>query len=380
MPVNNDLPLLQSYAQQIVHRRLGHHVVLGDGEIVAERSRSTVVRYRVYGWYAGHSIIVKHNTADDARGYTDLAGHQFLSTSAHAGTIAPRFYGADVEHRIFMMADLGASCCLEDVLNTGGDAAVVVALQLLAQTMARLVTTTSRHERRYEQIRHALPGTAGLGRRAEAERWLASGDKVHDWAAALKVPMPHGWTAACQYVAAVFAEPGPFLAFSHGDPAPTNNHIAGQQVRLLDFEYGAYRHALYDLTAWYVLCPLAEPWIGAMTRAFRSLLAATGLAIPVADDERFTEAWATMCIYRALAMLTWFPTDLLTADRAWTPGWSMRSALISTLLRLRDATTNVPRFKPFTQFGNALADAARMRWPDHGDGTLAWPSRPADSA
>ena len=48
----------------------------------------------------------------------------------------------------------------------------------------------------------------------------------------------------------MFGEPGPFLAFTHGDPAPTNNHVAGDEVRLLDFEYGGFRHALYDITAW----------------------------------------------------------------------------------------------------------------------------------
>src|SRR5581483_11634345 len=108
------------------------------------------------------------------------------------------------------------------------------------------------------------------------------------------------------------------LAFSHGDPAPSNNHIASSGVRLADFEYAGYRHALYDITAWAILCPLPWAWVNTMEQVFRRILGASPVWGTLVDGERYREAWAAMCAYRALAMVTWFSPDLLAQDAPWT--------------------------------------------------------------
>ena len=47
-------------------------------------------------------------------------------------------------------------------------------------------------------------------------------------------------------VAAFSAAPGPFLAYTHGDPIPMNALPVGDDRKLFDFEFGEFRHALRD--------------------------------------------------------------------------------------------------------------------------------------
>ncbi len=80
-----------------------------------------------------------------------------------------------------------------------------------------------------------------------------------------------------------------------------------------------------------------------------------------------------MCAYRALAMLSWFPPDLLDRDRKWTPGWSQRQALISTALPAAFPAVVFQRLEPLADLGDALAEKLQLRWPELGDGELRWP-------
>ncbi|MFZ8477448.1 hypothetical protein ACO1MN_14410, partial [Staphylococcus aureus] len=85
---------------------------------------------------------------------------------------------------------------------------------------------------------------------------------------------------------------------THGDPAPTNNLLRGNTVYLLDFEYAGYRHALYDLSGWNILCPLPKICVDLMSHQLRTVLAST--CPEVEDDERYNAAWAEICTYRAM--------------------------------------------------------------------------------
>jgi hypothetical protein len=373
-----DAEMLATRAEAIMRAHLGRPVCLRGPALIARRQRSLVVRCAVTGWDAVTSVVVKQNLGDDARGFTEWASLAFLSALDQAAGVAPRFYAGAVEHRLLVMEDLGGSRSLEDVLAGGDRATVVSVLQELAATMARLVTATAHRDEDFDRRRAGLPGATGLGRRQEATRWLAARDRVAQWAAALAIDVPRGFDAACEHVAAVYAEPGPYLAFSHGDPAPSNSHVAPHRVRLVDFEYAANRHALYDLTAWSVLCPLPLEWFAAIERTFRravtaSPLAASPLGAALAEDRPYEEARATMCAYRALAMTTWLSPDILVQDREWVPGWSQRQALISTALRLRQTTAGIAGLAPVSDLGGAMAARLQARWPELGDGALRWP-------
>jgi hypothetical protein len=359
---------------RVARERFGGDVAVRGAAIISRRARSQVVRCSLTPWPgAPGSLIAKQHTADDARGFSDWASLAFLSSLESAEGVAPRFYGGDADERVCVMEDLGEPRTMDTVFATGDDPASRGALRQLGATMARLVAATSGPslEARYEALRGRLPGDEGLGRRHESERWRAGWPRLTGWLGALGCPVDGRVEAELAYVATVFAEPGRFLAFSHGDPAPSNNQVGKDEVRLLDFEYGAYRHALYDVTGWYVLCPLPETWVEEIHGTFRRHLARTWA--PAADEAGYREGWAVMCAYRAVAMLSWLAPDIMYADRPWVEDWTMRGALLAASTRLGRAAAGVASLSALGDAGDRLAQAARGRWPELGDGLPHWP-------
>ncbi len=364
---------LVQQAASLLQSHRGQAISLDNAQVVAMRERSLVVRCAVTGWEGVASVVLKRNEGDDARGFTDWASLAFLSTLEEARGVAPRFYAGSVRERFVVMEDLGGSRSVADLLQREDAAPVVDALTSLATAMARLVVATWGREATFARMRAALPGGEGLDRRREAARWLAARDRVVDWAAALAIPVPHSFDVASAQLAAVYADPGPYLAFSHGDPAPSNNHLATGGVRLVDFEYASYRHALYDLTGWAILCPLPWAWVSAMDEAFRHTIAASPVGGALAADG-YHDSWAALCAYRALAMITWFSPDLLVQNGAWVAEWTRRAALLSTALRLHQVSSGVAALQPLADLGAHMSEQLQARWPDLGEGLPRWPA------
>lgn len=349
-------------------------IQLCDHEVVAERSRSLVLRCGVNGCPDLRSIIIKQHKGDAERGFTDWASLAFLSSLSLAHDIAPHFWGGHAQERFFLMEDLGAAANLERLLDQADAGAVATALTGLAQTMARLVVAGYGQESAYQERRSQLPGDALFSRQTEARRWRDARERVERWAEIANSPMSPGFEAACDSVALAYVEPGAYLAFSHGDPAPSNNHCRAGRVHLLDFEYGCFRHLLYDLSGWAILCPLPDHWLTLMVQEFRRSVTVTPIIELLQDERGFKEAWAQICAYRALAMLSWLSPTLLDEDGEWASGWTGRAALLSTALRLHKHCEGVPQLEPLVAFGERLGTVLQARWPELGDGAPAWPA------
>jgi hypothetical protein len=366
----DEAPLI-ARAEWVLREQAGTDVRLREPAVIDRRGRSLVLRCATSDWDGPASVVVKRYLGDDQRAFTDWATLLFLSSQPETATIAPRFYAGDPVERLMIMEDLGGSHNLEHLLAHGASDDVASGLRALAAPMARLVATTVGREDEFLHLRASLPGAPGPGRDEEARRWLAGLEHAGRWAEVLAVALPDGFTRAAEDVAETYAEPGMFLALSHGDPAPSNTHLKGVRARLLDFEYAAYRHALYDLTGWYVLCPLPYRWVIQLEQTFRRTLMVGPTRQLVADEQAYQAAWAAMCAYRGLAMLSWFPLELLEQDGSWVSTWSRREALLSTMLRLHSGSASIA---PLATFGKAMADALRARWPELGDGAIQWPA------
>lgn len=177
MFTNGDRPKqLAQAAQQLMQQRFGRRVVLGDAVLIEERGRSLVIRCGVQGHAGLQSVIVKHNTGDDERGFTDWASLQFLSGIEQANGIAPRFYAGDPAARIVVMEDLGGSRSLADVLDSSDE--TMETPRGLALPMARLVAATAGREDQPRQLREAPPGAGSPGRKHKAERQDAELDAL----------------------------------------------------------------------------------------------------------------------------------------------------------------------------------------------------------
>ena len=317
------------------------------------------------------SVIIKKIKGSLECGFTDWASLEFLTKTEGLDEISPCFYGGDEKKRFFLQEDLGDSRDLADVLSKGDvDVTEKMLIKMSAQ-MGRLAGRTLRKSNVFTSIRRRYPEWQKIGRHCELAKWEKGLGSLKEWCQALNLKTPYTLESCLAIIADVYSNPSECLAFSHGDPAPTNNHIKGGSLRLIDFEYGAFRHAFYDITGWNVLCPLPEQWVDKMSQTFRNVLSEY---IPRAsDDQWYNLQWALICAYRALAMIAWIPTTILEKDRPRVGEWSMREAMLSTCLRLSQVTSGITLLKPLQDFGDMFADTLQLRWPELGDGRINWP-------
>ena len=367
-------------AARLVRERLGPGAELGELRLIKDVTRAVIARADVGGQAAApRSVIVKAIRDDPATGFSEWASLAFLTGLPAAAGLAPGFLGGDVAQRVCVMEDLGPGRTLHEVLAEGSQAEAEAALDGLAQQTARLQAVTAGREAAFLQARQGLPAAELTGRRREAAVWRAGCGRLDAWLEAVGAALPPGLAECLDVIAAAYAEPEDWLSFSHGDPAPSNNHIAGPTVRLVDFEYGAFRHALYDITAWNTLCPLPRRYVRRMRDSFRRTLAE---AIPAARDEAaFGGAWATLCAYRGLALLTWVSPAVLAADRPMVGDWTARDAVMAAAARTAEATAGVPGLEPAAGLAADLHAALRARWPQLGaaDHATRWAALGGDA-
>ena len=353
-------------AAPVFQGALGGSATLSDPVVLKEGRRCRVVRCRVAQAQGKiPSVILKEMREESARGFSDWASLAFLSGLPEARNVAPRFYAGDVAGRFFLMEDLGEGTALHDFLAGADSTASRAALRALASQMGCLHAATLGKEEAFEKIRRGLPGAEEVGRHVEAAAWLGNRGKLLAWFEALGCAPPSGFDTCLEHVAESYRQPGGYLAMTHGDPAPTNNHFTPNRAYLLDFEYGGFRHALYDITAWTILCPLPSVDAREMRQVFQRELAK---ACPEArDEERFGREWALVCAYRALALLTWMPPDIVGRNRPWADNWTMREAALVAMSRLEEIAGPVAPLEAAGKAAGALARAMRRQWPELGE-------------
>lgn len=362
-----------SYLIERVTALLGVAGRATDVSLVREGPRARVSRMTVERADGSQSAVIAKEITDGGEcGYTDWASLQFLSEIPAAHSLVPRLLAGDRESGLYLLEDLGPSLSLDDALRGQCPGPVLPKLEALARTYARLHLATLGQDARFLDVRSDLPQSDGHGRAAEAARWTTARPTLDAWLTALDVPAPSGLDAELALIAGRYAEPGPFLTFTHGDPAPSNNHVSGDTVRLLDFEYGACRHALYDLTAWHILCPLPEPVVAAMLTVYRNELAQS---LPqIANDALFREEWALLCAYRALAILSWVPPKVLEQNWPWADEWTAREAAVTAVSRLASAVRGVESLARVGDMAECTKSALLHRFPEHQGALPNWPA------
>ncbi|GHO84249.1 phosphotransferase [Dictyobacter formicarum] len=365
MPSEIERQIIALRATTVLRRTWEGAFHLEQPALVSDRGRNQVFRCRVQseGTFPP-SIIVKSikDPLDPVRGLTDWASLAFLSQMADEHSVAPRLFGGDAEHLLFVMEDLGEEGSIDHLLHVHDSSRATSVLCALARQMGTLHATTMGKERQFERLCEDLSLATVSSRYQEAERWLEGCKKVERWCHELSYLPPAGFEQACIRIADTFALPGAFLALTHGDPAPTNNYLSGSQIYLIDFEYAGYRHALYDLTGWNILCPLPRACVHLMSHHLRAALAP---ACPAAEcDEIYQTAWGILCTYRAMALLSWMPLRLIEHNAPWADNWSRREAMVVALSRWEEATREVKGLEVMAVVAAQLLRRCQTLWPD----------------
>lgn len=374
-----DVAATVAAAERALSSALGRGVRLGEAEPLTEPGRRNVVlRCRTLAGEAPASVVIKRVVAaaydpetttswDVRRFFSDWVGAEFLSAIPGASRPAPRFYAGDRAMGLFVLEDLGPHRSLVEPLLGPDAAAATAALRAFSACLGRLHAATREQSARFERLCRALspegpflpPAGAQFDERTKA--LLASIER-------LGVRVEASLLEEVELVREAIERPGPFLAYIHGDPCPDNVFLDDGRVRLIDFEFGHFGHALMD--AVYGLMTFPTCWcasrlppavVAQMEAVYRAELV-TGCP-EARDDGVFETALARVCAVWLLNTLARHLEGALREDRTW----GIATMRPRVLARLEDfVTTAGERAQLPSLRGTAaqLLDVLRARWPE----------------
>ncbi len=374
-----------SRAERALARAWGRAVRLAPGQPLT--ARGNVCRFLLRDGPPGAppSVIVKRARIRPGRRYepdaaeyagtawllfNDWAGLQFLTEVGGPLPPAPRFYAGDREAGLIVLEDLGPGANLDDLLCGADPARAEEALIALAATLGRMHAATIGRQAVFDRIRAAL-GPGANGSPFAGYEWLAA--VLQRTAAALDLRLPPGVDPELRALIAAIRDPGPFLAYTHGDSCPGNCLCPGATVRLCDFELGAFRPALLDGICGRIHFPTCRsvtrvpPDIPPrMEAAYRAAL--VGGCPEAADDGYFYRAVVEACIYWALLRCQWSMPPAVLPDSA--DEWGVPALQQIVLIRFDLAAQVTAQFGHLEAIGAtfaAMARELRTRWPPEAD-------------
>ena len=379
-------------AERILAAAWGGPVRLDVGTYL--RDNDHVQRCRVLEGPRGvpASVVVKWGFDDPRYAFLffdEWAGLRFVGDVIRDEPVAPRLYGGDAPRRVLVLEDLGQVDDVEAALLGDDPAAAEVLLVGFWSTLGRLHAGTCGRAVDFAAVRAAL-GLPAQPRDTSGYTVLGpplveAPDPPYGWlapalynVAALGVAPAPGIADELAALRAALLDPGPFLAYTHGDPCLSNALRVGSTVRLIDFEVGAPRHALVDGVFGRMLFPtestvyrLPPPTLHRMEAAYRAALVPGCPA--AADDAQYARAIAVGCAFWALVVCRWYDLPgLLREDRVWGTA-TLRQRV---LLRL-DAAARAAEAGDFPALGATFAAiAARLRalWPPEVDELALYPA------
>ncbi len=194
---------------------------------------------------APDTVILKHLPPRSGQSQLGLlnewAGLQFLSELDLDPTVSPTFYGGDQQEGVLVLEDLGDRDALADVLLGADAARAEEAPTSFARALGRMQAASIPRLDEYRRLRAELGPPGG-------ETIIHASALANEFERAVGSAglSPHTAEADVHGVIRRVSEPGPFLAFVHGDACPSNERLVGQHVVLLDFATAGLRHALLD--------------------------------------------------------------------------------------------------------------------------------------
>jgi hypothetical protein len=328
---------------------------------------------------APRSVIVKWLREDPNNWRTDLSQvateQSALAFLAEIGfRQAPRLIAADHAQGVLILEDARPRTTLADQLRRHPLGSLAEQRRAFARVMGELGAVTAGKAAVYEQ-RRALFGAfdpSAVRANVLGPEWPRVESMLESGVVSMPVQVRHELAA----VVDALTEPGPFLAFSNGDPELNNFLVAGSDGKLIDFEFAGFGHAL--ICARWINVPgpawitIADPIAGELENTYRGALSG-GLA-QAQDDHLFGFGLTAVSLAFALErfnrfetldarphgdasrvqMLSTFQSAVAVAHRYRSlpdlAGWAER---VAAWLRRRwpDANVDLARFPPYTPRG-----------------------------
>lgn len=315
-----DIPMqsLVESTERALAKSFGKQVMLGHALRLDSSPRSEVYRIPVLEWSLSspHTLIVKRVLERDGF-LNEWTGVQFLTSVAGERPVAPTFYTGDEALGLIIMSDIGEGDGLHTFLLGHDSAAAEQALLRWATALGRMHALTVGKQHEYGQLRKSVE----LGQNTGIDtRYTELAPLFSHLVGEMELPFAPGAELEVRTLTETMMKPGPFTAYTHGDPCPDNVILVDGQFRFIDFESGMFRHAMMDAS----FARLNFPWCWCSARLpehLPLLMETTYRAELVkgcseaADDTQFFHALTEGCAAWILLWSKWIPLKrLLTED------------------------------------------------------------------
>ena len=365
-----------SAAERVLSSTRARDVRLADVTCLSDDDRRNLL-LRCRDVDGGDSFIIKKVVAeqynpDDAtswdttRFFSDWAGAEFLSAVLATPRTAA-FHGGDRTLGFFILEDLGQHRSLVEPLLEESAAGAQNALLAYSASLGRVHAGTIGQAATFEQLLQRLnpqvsifaPALEDFGERVQEVRASLNG---------MGVSIETGFDRDAACVVSAIEHPGPFLSYIHGDPCPDNVSWNGEDVRLIDFEFGGFGHALMDAAYGRMIQPscwcanqLPDDIVVRMESVYRAELVK---GCPEAQDDRiFEAALAAACGAWMLNSLSRSLVRALEVDTTWGIA-TVRQRMLARLQTFIATSEQFDQLPALRGTANALLDILRTKWPD----------------
>lgn len=372
--------MIRPMAEALLSRAWDGAARLAAGDDLGGYSRTAVYRCRVPAGPPSAPASVVLKCPRDAAAYdpdapgdlawsvlNEWAGLEFLRMIDEGKPIEPALYGGDHASGLLVMEDFGAHGRLDQLLLGDDPRAAEEGLVAYARALGRLHARTVGKGEDYARLRDRL-GPPQARNSHYSYDWVAP--TFEEPARSLGLAPSPAALADAERAAAAMRDPGPLLAYSHGDSCPDNCILVDGAMRLFDFQWSRFGHALLDASTarlhfgmcWCVnRLPAHIP--PRMEAAYRAELVEG--CPEAADDGLFYRGLLEACAVRVIQFCHDFPlAALLEQDRPI----AISTARQIVLLRfdvLADAIAQVGHLAALGATVRETAALLRARWsPD----------------
>jgi len=244
--------------------------------------------------------------------FNEWAGIQFLQAVAPTDRFGPLLLAANRETGFIVLEDLGNDTSIKNALLGRDTEQAEMELLTLAAILGRLHAATVGHRSEFEQVRDRLGPRDPTMYPRHACYLQNSLGSLQMLLSEFGIEPDSRLTSEVTMLATALAEPGGFAVYTHGDPCPLNWLRHNGALRAIDFEFGAFEHALLDAMHGRMLFPtygfpqgIPQALIQGMEHHYRSELV-KGCQLAT-DDGAFARAaveacafWIVFCLIRDL--------------------------------------------------------------------------------
>lgn len=380
-PVTRFEPVITA-ATQLLAQRMSTPVQLTDVVCISEEERrNRLLHVQVANPPTGlpASLIIKQVVAqeynpdqidswDTQRFFRDWAGAEFLSSLPHDPQHCPRFYGGDRQLGFIILEDLGQDQrSLVEPLLEGDAASAEVALIAYMTRLGKMHADTLGKAAEYQALRQAanpalVAAAVTQGLESRGVRYFCAVLPQFDLTIAPDL------LTELQGLYDRVEQPGPFSALVHADLCPDNMLFVGDDVRLIDFEFTRFGHALLDACYPRMLFPscwccnrLPQALVLKLEAIYRTELSRACPA--AADDQIYTQALTDVCGFSLLETLHWQLPPALEENREWGIA-TMRTRVLARLVAFIDTASAFDRLPRLRTVANELLTTLQTHWPE----------------